>query len=450
MKKLVLAAMAAMLFTAHATQAQEINTADIEARITRAVEATKNPKKNTKAVTWIVNAKAHLDAATAATDKLFVGMDEQMVLLTIGDKTLESRGTEKINGETYNTFVFPFFTAYLKDGKLVAWKQTKEIYPNAIEIALESFNKAYELDGGKSSKSSEGVKAIVDFCSQEGNLDNTLGYNADAAEAFASAYAAQSSPASSEPANPELLYFAGYLLTIDGANNPASYVNGAKYLKESIEKGYTDEEGSIYYYLFHCYYGQKANDSAMLMNAKQALLDGNEKFPKNSLILDGLMQLYTSEDNVGDPSELVEKVDASLAADPTNADLWFGRGRIFFAMKDYDNSIESFKKVIELKPDLFDGHYYTGLFYTLKGDAANEELNSKQFSSNAEYDEELAKVNAIYTAAIPYFEQSLEITPKHKDAVEFLKSLTFRLRNEPGMMDKYNVYNELHKEVNGL
>ena len=55
---------------------------------------------------------------------------------------------------------------------------------------------------------------------------------------------------------------------------------------------------------------------------------------------------------MGDPADLVGMSDKSLESDPDNVDLWFGRGRIFYALKDYDQSIESFKKVVELKPDL--------------------------------------------------------------------------------------------------
>lgn len=72
-------------------------------------------------------------------------------------------------------------------------------------------------------------------------------------------------------------------------------------LNDALAAGYTDEAGDVYYYLFHSYYGQKDKDAAFLIKAKDALLAGIEKFPKNEKILDGLMQLYTSEEGVGDP-----------------------------------------------------------------------------------------------------------------------------------------------------
>ena len=63
------------------------------------------------------------------------------------------------------------------------------------------------------------------------------------------------------------------------------YVVKEYYIKGKIQS--SDEEGNIYYYLFHCYYGQKDADAANVMKAKDVLLKGLEKFPKNSRILEG-------------------------------------------------------------------------------------------------------------------------------------------------------------------
>ena len=146
---------------------------------------------------------------------------------------------------------------------------------------------------------------------------------------------------------------------------------------------------------------------------------------------------------------LVKDIDAAIAENPTNTDLWFGRGRIFYALKNYDESIKSFEKIVELKPDMYEGNYYLGFFYALKGDAMNKEMNERQYSSQADYDADLKTVNAVYMAAVPWFEKVLELKPNDPDAVEFLKSLCFRLRDEEGMMDKYKKYNDLYNQIKG-
>ena len=85
------------------------------------------------------------------------------------------------------------------------------------------------------------------------------------------------------------------------------------------------------------------------------------------------MWLYTAKENIGDPAELVAMVEGMLKEDPTNYDLWFGRGRVYNALKNYDECIASFKKCVELRPEDFDANYYTGVFIIEKANALNEQ-----------------------------------------------------------------------------
>ena len=124
------------------------------------------------------------------------------------------------------------------------------------------------------------------------------------------------------------------------------FARGEELLTKALANGYADEAGDIYYYLFHCYYGQKAEDPSKVIKAKDILLEGVAKFPKNDKLLDGLMQLYTSEEGVGDPADLVDLIEKALANDPQNVDLWFGRGRVYYKLNNYDECINSFKRLL--------------------------------------------------------------------------------------------------------
>ena len=446
MKKMFLTAFAALLVAVPAVQAQKVNKEALLSKIEKSDADIADAKKGAKASTWINRGKAFYDAAAEPTKNLFISMDGAMLKLAIGDP--ESTEPATIGEVNYEAWVYPYFTAYLKDGKVATWKQTQWVVKDAPVKAIEAYNKAYELDPKTATKVKNGLQQVSDLCSQIGNAGLDSGDYTGASDAYATAYAAQESPAYGG-GDPALLYYAGYLRTVDGSTNPASFALGAKYLNEALEKNYADEEGNIYYYLFHCYYGQREADKANLLKAKDALLTGIEKFPKNERTLDGLMQLYTTEEGVGDPADLVAMIDQAIANNPQSVDLWFGRGRIFYALKDYDQSIESFKKVVELKPDLFEGNYYLGVFYTIKGDELNKVMNEKQYSSQATYDADLKVVNEVYMNALPWFEKAYELKPQDGDTLEFLKSLCFRLRDEPGMMEKYNKYNELYKQVKG-
>ena len=449
MKKTILTALAALLVAVPAVKAQKVNKEALLAKIEKSDADIANEKKAAKAATWLARGKAFYEVAVEPTKSIFANMEPTMLKLAVGEP--KSTTKETLNGTEYDAWVYPYFTAYVKDNKVVTWKQSKWVLKDAPKKAIEAYNKAYELDPKTAEKVKEGLKQVSDFCSQVGNAGLDTGDFIGAADAYVLAFAAQSKPAYEGKPDPALLYYAGYLRTVDGSNNPASFVQGGEYLSKALDMGYADEEGNIYYYLFHCYYGQKAQDKAFLEKAKQALLTGIEKFPKNDRIIDGLVQLYTSpEDNVGDPADLIGLIDKAIENNPSSVDLWFGRGRIFYALKDYDQSIDSFKKVVELKPDLFEGNYYLGVFYTIKGDALNKEMNEKQYSSQAVYDADLKVVNDVYKEAVPWFEKAHQIKPDDVDTLEFLKSICFRLRDEAGIMEKYNTYNALYKQVKGI
>ena len=447
MKKVFLTVLAVALVAVTAVQAQKVNKSALVSKIEKSDADIADAKKGAKAATWINRGKAFYEAAIEPTKSLFVNMDAAMLKLAVG----EPASTESVTlvNVPYEAWVYPWFTAYIKDGKIATWSQTQWVIEDAPAKAIEAYNKAYEMAPKTADKVKEGLKQISDFCSQVGNTGIDTGNYADAADAYALAFEAQSSPAHGNP-EPALLYYAGYLRTVDGAANPASYVIGADYLNKALDLGYNDEEGNIYYYLFHCYYGQKDADKANVLKAKDALVAGIKKFPKNERILDGLVQLYTNpEDSVGDPADLVALIDAAIESNPENVDLWFGRGRIFFALKQYDESIASFQKVVELKPELFEGNYYLGVFYTIKADEMNKVMNEKQYSSQTAYDADLKEVNAVYMEAVPWFEKAYEMKKDDVNTLDFLKSICFRLRDEEGMMDKYNKYNTLLKEAKG-
>ena len=447
MKKVFLTVLAVALVAVTAVQAQKVNKSALVSKIEKSDADIADAKKGAKAATWINRGKAFYEAAIEPTKSLFVNMDAAMLKLAVG----EPASTESVTlvNVPYEAWVYPWFTAYIKDGKIATWSQTQWVIEDAPAKAIEAYNKAYEMAPKTADKVKEGLKQISDFCSQVGNTGIDTGNYADAADAYAQAFEAQSSPAHGNP-EPALLYYAGYLRTVDGAANPASYVIGADYLNKALDLGYNDEEGNIYYYLFHCYYGQKDADKANVLKAKDALVAGIKKFPKNERILDGLVQLYTNpEDSVGDPADLVALIDAAIESNPENVDLWFGRGRIFFALKQYDESIASFQKVVELKPELFEGNYYLGVFYTIKADEMNKVMNEKQYSSQTAYDTDLKEVNAVYMDAVPWFEKAYELKKDDVNTLDFLKSICFRLRDEEGMMDKYNKYNTLLKEAKG-
>ena len=445
MKRLILAVMAITLMAAPMANAQKVNKAAIVAKLDKADADSKDAKKGAKAATWLARGNAYYEAATAAWADLFVGMEDAMLTLTLGKADATNANVE-LNGKVLTEHVYPWVKIYTAEGKVVTWIVTQTVKEGDLAAeAVASFKKAYELDAKLAAKVAEGLKKVENCYSTMGNVWLDAGKAAEAAANYMAAYGTQQTPGySGEPKN-DYLYYAGYLYVVDGAENPASYVKGAEVLSKALEAGYSDPDGFIYYYLFHAYYGQKDSSVrvANMQRAKQVLMEGMAKYPANTRIIEGLITIYTDPENaVGDPQELVAMVDGALAKDPQNKDLWNGRAIMFNSMKNYDEAINSFSKVVELDPKDAQAAFNLGLLHIYKADALNEEVNTRDYKSNAEWKADQQRVIESYKAAVPVLEAAYELNPNSLPTVETLKVLTFKLRDEDGMMAKYEKYNK--------
>ena len=442
MKRIITMAVALATLAIPAATAQKISDASFKAKLEKSNADIANPKKSSKSATWFNRGKICADAIMAPTKGLFSGLDVNMLPMSIGTNPNETKD---------NVHVFDWIDVYSKDNKVNAWVIKKEVLPNAYELAKESFLKAYELDPASAPKIKAALDVLINHYSELGSVSLDITEYKTAIDAYMKAVGLQQNPAIGKE-DSRYYFFAGQLAAFLGAQDGKYFVDGEKYLNKALELGYKDDQGNLYYFLFHCYYGQRAADKENLLKAKNALLEGIEKYPRNERIMEGLIQLYTSEEGVGNPADLVERIDKMLAEKPENADLWFARGQVFFKLQNFDECITSFLKINELKPNDYDTNFYLGYFYMAKGDEVNRAFNARLDSINSqeEYQAGLKEVNAAYMKSLPWLEKAMELKPDSVDCAEYLKVLCFRLRNEDGIMDKYNKYNALYKKLKGI
>ena len=448
MKKVLFLVAAMFALALPAANAQKVATAKELAKLEKADATVLDAKKGLKASSWVARANAYTNAYILPTKELGQGIPAQVLQMNVGNP--EGSYESTFQGMPSIVFSYEYVDVYLDPatGFIQGWEQKLAIKENLAETAIESMAKAYEMDPKQESKIASIALTLSNALAQQGDALNNMGHTAEAAQSFLTAFQALTVVPSTTP-NFDYLYNAGMLMTmyastLQGDEAVAAFNAGEQLFNTALASGYEDAVGNIYYFLFHCYYGQKeVNRDAALANAKEALLAGIKKFPKNNTILDGLMQLYTAEEGVGDPAELVTMIENSLKDDPTNYDLWFGRGRVFNALKNYDECIKSFEKCVELRPTDFEPNFYTGYFVIEKANAQVEVLNSNSNLSYEQYEAEYAKINNIYAEAIPWLERAHELNPADGATIEYLNNLCFRLRDMDGMMEKYNKYHEL-------
>ena len=442
MKRIITLVAAMATLAVPAATAQKISSDAHKAKLEKSNADIANPKKAAKSATWYNRGKICVDAIVAPTKDIFSGLDANMLQISLGTAPIEVKD---------DVHSFEWVDVHTKGGKVVAWAIKKQVLDNAYEIAKEAFLKAYELDPASAPKIKSALDILVNHYSELGSVSLDITEYKTAIDVYMKAVGLQENPAIGK-VDPRYYFFAGQLAAFLGAQDAQYFVDGEKYLNKANELGYSDDQGNLYYFLFHCYYGQRAANKENIVKAKNALLEGIEKYPRNERIMEGLIQLYTSEENVGDPADLVERIDKMLAEKQDNADLWFARGQVFFKLKNFDECIKSFLKINDLKPNDYDTNFYIGYFYMAKGDEVNRTFNARLDSINSqeEYQAGLKEVNAAYMKSLPWLEKAMELKPESVDCAEYLKVLCFRLRNEEGMMDKYNKYNAIFKKLKGI
>ena len=442
MKRIITLVAAMATLAVPAATAQKISSDAHKAKLEKSNADIANPKKAAKSATWYNRGKICVDAIVAPTKDIFSGLDANMLQISLGTAPIEVKD---------DIHSFEWVDVHTKGGKVVAWAIKKQVLDNAYEIAKEAFLKAYELDPASAPKIKSALDILVNHYSELGSVSLDITEYKTAIDVYMKAVGLQENPAIGK-VDPRYYFFAGQLAAFLGAQDAQYFVDGEKYLNKANELGYSDDQGNLYYFLFHCYYGQRAASKENIVKAKNALLEGIEKYPRNERIMEGLIQLYTSEEGVGDPADLVERIDKMLTEKQDNADLWFARGQVFFKLKNFDECIKSFLKINDLKPNDYDTNFYIGYFYMAKGDEVNRTFNARLDSINSqeEYQAGLKEVNAAYMKSLPWLEKAMELKPESVDCAEYLKILCFRLRNEEGVMDKYNKYNALFKKLKGI
>lgn len=93
MKRVLLAALAAVLLAVPAVQAQKLNKEAIQAKLSKSDADIADAKKSAKAATWLNRGKVYYEAASAPVKDVFVSMEEMMLKLAVGEPAAKEEVT---------------------------------------------------------------------------------------------------------------------------------------------------------------------------------------------------------------------------------------------------------------------------------------------------------------------------------------------------------------------
>jgi len=301
--------------------------------------------------------------------------------------------------------------------------------PDAIKIALNSFNKAIETD----TKDKVTKQAKTNLLNVAIGLYNT-GYTAYSAEDFATAYTDFSL------ALPLIKYDVDGLLK---QNNLTAEVLEQMMAFSAMNNGEDKKAISALEALVK----KKSLESSIYTNLAKLHLKGEDTTSALAVIQSG-KQINETDKNLinmeldiylkqGKSKELITKLDAAIADDPGNTIYYFARAISYEGLNETEKAAADYDKILEIDPEYYDASYNKGVMYLNKISKIVDELNGEYKPSIIGKKE--AEINELYKLALIQFENVFENNDKMvtKDKVELagtMKKMYARLE----MMDKYN------------
>jgi tetratricopeptide (TPR) repeat protein len=305
----------------------------------------------------------------------------------------------------------------------------KSLEDNALEEAVESFNKAIELEKESSTYhlfSNQEMQMLYSIVMNQGaEMYNDDNYE-KAYEAFAEALNVM-------PGDTTALLYAGVAAQQSGNMDEA-----LEMYERLIETGNANID--TYKTVIYLYRQHKEDMDKVLEYTSKAL----EKFPDNKDIKQEMITALILLERV---DEAKAELNKAIAEDPDNPVLYYELGYLYDYQEKYDEALEEYKRALEVDPNHYESNYNIGVIYVGKGNKVIQELNELSLDEYRKKEGEfLERANEHFGNAIPYLEKAAELKPTEDVALlETLEGVYIRL----DMDDKAKALADRVKAITG-
>lgn len=298
--------------------------------------------------------------------------------------------------------------------------QYKNLDPNALSKAYESYQKMLELDTKKEFYT-EGIQNLLVISEQlynEGVKEfQATKYNEALANFEQAAQVAQSYGSVDTLA----IFNAG--LSAENAQNTDKAI---QYYNKAVELNY--KQPLIYSSLANLYLMKK--DTTM---AFEIMKQGRQKYPDEFALLITETNLYLG---AGETEKAMANLQQAVKTDPLNPTIHYAVGASYDQMGNKQEAEKAYLKAIELKPDYFEANYNLGALYVNQAAEIQNEANKLKLN-DPNYDVMKKQADDILSKSLPYLEKATVLDPKDRSTLLALKEIYTRL----------SMYDKL-KEVN--
>lgn len=298
----------------------------------------------------------------------------------------------------------------------------RNLDPNALDVALQSYKTASELDT-KGEFADDIARFIIGIGEAYYNM-GVLHYNEqefkEAALSFENSFKIGQEAGRIDTS---ALYNAAVAAILGQENQLAK-----KYYEEVLGLGY--EKPDIYSSLIDLNYLE--GDTA---TAVQLVETGRQKFPEdfNLLIAETNVYLRSNE-----KEKAMEDLRVAMEMDQSNPTIFFAVGTIYDQMGNIESAVDAYEKALVLNPDYFEANYNLGALYVNQAADILDKANDLPLDAVKEYDAQKLLADEMLHKSLPYLEKSLELMPEDVNTMVSLKEIYTRL----GMTEKLKDINE--------
>ena len=433
--KRIITVLALLAVMTAAVNAQVKSVSAAQSAVESAKKDVENPKKNTKFATWIKYGKALVDAYDAPAGNGWINASRQELQLVSGNEKPISVEKVTLAGQEWDKEVYPTRNYYFNAaGQLGLIEITKPVYENALDMALDAYSKANELDV-KHSKAKDITGAILSIAGKyidEAYTAYTLGDLAKASDYFEKAALANATdPVSQVDSNS--IYNAGFTAWLSGNMDRAK-----EFFEKSVNIGYYGDDGEAF--AKPADIAEKAGDAE---KGKEYLEEGFQKFPQSQSILVGLINYYLS--NNGSTDRLFELLGEAKKNEPNNASLYYVEGNICNQLGKIEDAVAAYDKCAEIDPNYAFGYIGKGQMFYNQAIKYSEEASNEM--DDAKYMALVDKFENSLKSCIEPFEKALDILKDENTKVavaEYLKNACFRFRTvDDSYQQKYDKYSAM-------
>lgn len=300
-------------------------------------------------------------------------------------------------------------------------------YLNTLNIAKESYIKAFELETNpkKKNDAKPGMINIQSYLAAEG-IDLIKDNKAAASYEYLKKSVELDEFMMSNNIETVLDTNAVFALVIAGVESKQN-AEVMPYVKKLIDVKFN--EPFIYQTYIDHLIESKSSDVEMYLDLAR------QKFPENGNILISEINYYLGK---GESDKVLDKLNEGISKQPDNASMYFSRGTIFEKTGKLDEAMADYTKATTLKPDFLEAVYSQGALYYNQA----IELNKKMNEENDIKKYNIMKVDRdnLYNKALPFLEKAYEMDKTDNNTLIALKEIYAKMN----MLEKYN------KVKNGL